>query len=103
MAVCGSFLKGFDVFYQEQLFCDLMLSLNGRRYKTHQLVLVHSSEYFENLIQKENSKGKDSFLHELTLTGGTIVFDMDSLNKANVVLTNELFEKILKVLITTPF
>eukprot|EP01127_Copromyxa_protea_P019762 TRINITY_DN648_c0_g1_i1.p1 TRINITY_DN648_c0_g1~~TRINITY_DN648_c0_g1_i1.p1 ORF type:complete len:460 (-),score=44.09 TRINITY_DN648_c0_g1_i1:86-1444(-) len=88
MSVCGSFLKGFHLFYQEQMFCDLLLSLNGRKYNTHQLVLVHSSGYFARMVQEQNSKGS------------TIVFDLNNLNRSNIVLTNDLFENILQYVYT---
>lgn len=62
MSVSGSFSKGFHLFFQEQIFCDLLLSLNGKQYNTHQLVLVHSSEYFARLIHKKDPQGRKLFV-----------------------------------------
>lgn len=58
MSISGSFCKGFHFFYKEQLFCDLQLTLDGKQYNTHQLVVRNSSDYFERLIRKKNPQGE---------------------------------------------
>lgn len=97
MSVSGSFSKGFLIFYNEQIFCDLTLTLDGKQYNAHQLVFVHSSEYFARLIHKKNPQGTLPQLCEKNTVGSPVIFELDKLNRSNMVLTTELFEKILKV------
>lgn len=50
--VTGSFKNGFYNFLEENIFSDVILHFNGSMYYSHQLLLVSSSEVFDQIITK---------------------------------------------------